>query len=519
VRAGTILDFRIKKPMIVTSAKYHHKTSYDRHKMTGHFLDWENQPNVYKTYPDVVQLQLSRDVRFPEIKLSSLVKKTGIENNGIQSLSSEDLSLIFVLTYSVTAKSRHAGNEFVYRAVASAGALYPVEMYVSLQGVNGLDDGLYHFSVARHGLNLLRKEDQSGSLLGAPGPPGSKTSLLTFFFSAIFFRSAWKYRERAYRYHLLDTGHLAEHLILALKALGLPFALSFDFDDSRVNRFLGFDEAKEVSLAMCGTPGTSFFGKKGGEQIAEMPRHIKNASSVSRKETNYSAIREIHLAGKEVASQLSPATHRVHEIGVTAEAWTRIEPRSAWPETMSYAQSVIARRSRRNFVPKPLSSGCLISLLDSLCAADPEDTAIPENHDTSICTGFMTGNVRGFDSGFYLLDTRSASFGMVTPDLSMDSMARICLDQEWLANAAVHFLFMANLSQLDRVWGVRGYRYAMLTAGRLGERLYLSTTAMGVGCCGIGAFYDFEAAELLGLGSESRLLYLVAVGHVKTQLS
>jgi nitroreductase len=56
----------------------------------------------------------------------------------------------------------------------------------------------------------------------------------------------------------------------------------------------------------------------------------------------------------------------------------------------------------------------------------------------------------------------------------------------------------------------------MLTAGRLGERLYLAATALGLGCCGIGAFYDFEAVELLDLKKESRLLYLVAVGPVKS---
>jgi nitroreductase len=85
----------------------------------------------------------------------------------------------------------------------------------------------------------------------------------------------------------------------------------------------------------------------------------------------------------------------------------------------------------------------------------------------------------------------------------------------WLANAAVHFLFLANLDVLDRTWGARGYRYAMLQAGRLGQRLYVASTALGLGCCGIGALYDGEAASLLGLNENSRLLYLVAVGTVK----
>ena len=94
-------------------------------------------------------------------------------------------------------------------------------------------------------------------------------------------------------------------------------------------------------------------------------------------------------------------------------------------------------------------------------------------------------------------------------------MAHICLDQAWLANAAAHFLFMTNTKVLDDTWGPRGYRYAMMEAGRLGEGLYLASTAMDLGCCGIGAFYDREAADLLGLNDDSALLYLVAVGPYK----
>jgi nitroreductase len=76
-------------------------------------------------------------------------------------------------------------------------------------------------------------------------------------------------------------------------------------------------------------------------------------------------------------------------------------------------------------------------------------------------------------------------------------------------------LFLVDLASLDRTWGARGYRYAMTAAGRLGHRVYLAATALGLGCCGIGAFYDREVADLLGLDVTARLLYLVAVGPVR----
>jgi len=74
---------------------------------------------------------------------------------------------------------------------------------------------------------------------------------------------------------------------------------------------------------------------------------------------------------------------------------------------------------------------------------------------------------------------------------------------------------MANLDQIDQYLGARGYRYAMLNAGRAGQRVYLAATALGYGACGIGALYDDEASKMLSLNDQSALLYLVAVGSTK----
>jgi nitroreductase len=74
---------------------------------------------------------------------------------------------------------------------------------------------------------------------------------------------------------------------------------------------------------------------------------------------------------------------------------------------------------------------------------------------------------------------------------------------------------MTNLDELDKRWGPRGYRYAMMLAGRVGQAIYLGATALGLGSCGIGALYDGEACEAIGLNDDSALLYLVAAGPVK----
>jgi nitroreductase len=55
----------------------------------------------------------------------------------------------------------------------------------------------------------------------------------------------------------------------------------------------------------------------------------------------------------------------------------------------------------------------------------------------------------------------------------------------------------------------------MLAAGRIGQAIYIGATAQGLGACGIGALYDEETREILGLAEDAALLYLMAAGPVK----
>jgi nitroreductase len=180
-----------------------------------------------------------------------------------------------------------------------------------------------------------------------------------------------------------------------------------------------------------------------------------------------------------------------------------------WPDIVDYPDAVLRRRSRRNFIKKPISREALDALLCSMCGNERSP------YDESVAVGFLMGQAEGMEPGFYLLDRNLESRALVSSGQFMAKSTSICLDQDWLRNAGVHFLFLANLDVLEKTWGPRGYRYAMLTAGRLGQRLYLAAEAMGMGCCGIGALYDGEAMDMLGLNESSRLLYLVAVGNTK----
>ncbi len=501
--------------MKITPLSYHRETSYDRHRMSGHFLDWQNQPTVFKTYSGKTPVELPRDVRFPRTTLPEVLEKDIEHKKGTWIHSKKDLSRLLLLTYTLTATARHPGGDFTYRSAASAGALYPTEIYVALRGFKDLEDGLYYFSIARHGLVLLRPGDFSGAMGEVTKMSHGEPSPLVFLFSAIFFRSAWKYRERSYRYHLLDTGHVIENLILASRALDLPLFLSYDFDDRAANQFLGLDASREVCLAVAKVSGDGSASEANATKVPDLPQEIQQASRVASREVDYPLIREMHWAGLEKAATTTPEMDMSEEMGVRPRQWTKIEPAVTPPETTNFAEAVFGRRSRRNFVQESISADRISTLFGSLTWTDSAFSL----YAGSVCTGFITRGCETMSDGFYLLNPRTKAFGLISGDVTVEAMASICLDQLWLANGGIQFLFMTNLQALDRTWGGRSYRYAMMTAGRMGERLYLAAESLGLGCCGIGAFYDGEAARILRLNPESRLLYLVAVGQVKKMIS
>jgi len=99
--------------MTKSGFQYHKDTSYDRRNMTGHYLDWQNQPGIFKQYHGIDPLFLPQDVTPPEKMLSSLLKNPDM-NTTARAIDLEDLSLTLRLTYSLTAKTRHAGGDFFW---------------------------------------------------------------------------------------------------------------------------------------------------------------------------------------------------------------------------------------------------------------------------------------------------------------------------------------------------------------------------------------------------------------------
>lgn len=489
---------------------YHGQTAYDRRRMSGHALDWAFRPELYKQYPRVATCELPRARGRLQAETFWDILAAQSENPDTARPDLFDLSELLGLSYGITGAIRYPQETFHYRSAPSAGALYPCEVYLAVYDLEGLAPGLYSYHVGEHALKVIRPAEPAGFFKANAGAGLS----FSIFVTGIAYRSAWKYRARAYRYVLLDSGHLLGNLALVLKAQKWPYRLAYDLDDNRTVLLLGLDEHREAPVARLDVGSREALHREAftlPDSLPELPPEFAAASRVAGREIEYPEILRMMMAPSPAAqvaaaSQLLPAE---------PDKWLPLNKMGAPPQAQPAASAFIRRRSSRNYVPRELPRDAfqhLVSLISGCyhgrLSTEPSDRPF-------IYSGFIAGNVAGLEAGFYLLDPENNRFGLVSAGQLTGPMAAACLDQAWLRNADIHFLFMLNPAELDKTGGPRGYRYAMLQAGFLGQMVYLGATALGLGACGIGAIYDREAGELLGLADGFALGYLVAAGVVK----
>ena len=118
------------------------------------------------------------------------------------------------------------------RTAPSAGALYPLELYVIAGCVNGLPAGVYHYQPDGHQLLAIRRGDRRNGLAQAAlGQSWIADAAVVVVFAAVYQRTARKYGERAARYIHMETGHAAQNLFLQAGALCLDTVVVGAFDD------------------------------------------------------------------------------------------------------------------------------------------------------------------------------------------------------------------------------------------------------------------------------------------------
>jgi SagB-type dehydrogenase family enzyme len=235
--------------------RFQEETKYKRETLGGGRLDWDSKPPVYKEYPGARRVALPH---FGEIKTmqvaEAIAKRKSVRLYSGGPLTGEALSFLLWASGGIARTER--GN--VYRTAPSAGALYPVETYIAVQTVAGIEPGIYHYAVKDHVLEEVEPGQHGHDITQAAlGQKMCLNAAVVFIWTAVFLRSKWKYKERAYRYVYLDAGHMAENLALAATSIGLGTCQIGALFDDEVNAIIGVDGSDEsvIYMSVVGRPG------------------------------------------------------------------------------------------------------------------------------------------------------------------------------------------------------------------------------------------------------------------------
>ncbi|MCF8112032.1 MAG: SagB/ThcOx family dehydrogenase [Desulfobacteraceae bacterium] len=143
-----------------------------------------------------------------------------------------------------------------FRTAPSAGALYPLEIFVAAGDVEGLSDGIYRYLPETHSLKCEVSGDKREELSAAALHQSAvRQAPAVFVFTAVFERTTGKYGKRGNRYVFMEAGHAAQNLCLQTVSLDLAAVTIGAFDDSRVSRILELNsDTRPLYLLPVGKP-------------------------------------------------------------------------------------------------------------------------------------------------------------------------------------------------------------------------------------------------------------------------
>jgi SagB-type dehydrogenase family enzyme len=241
--------------------RYHERTKHHfaRFAPGPGELDWANQPDPFRRFDGAPLTRLP--LLAPDDELGSPGYDALYQPHTVASAPADLRSLSRLLEHALalSAWKEAYGTRWALRVNPSSGNLHPTEGYVLVGAIAGLGEpGLFHYAPREHALE--RRADCPPELYarlmdGFPAPA------FLVGLSSVYWREAWKYGERAFRYCQHDTGHAIGTLRIAAATLGWSARVLNELSDETIAALLGLDrdadfegaerEHAELMLAIC----------------------------------------------------------------------------------------------------------------------------------------------------------------------------------------------------------------------------------------------------------------------------
>ena len=491
---------------------YHERTKYDPQTIASKSkgLDWSQQPYPFKEY----KIGQTFDLK-PYLSRQTVPQKGDFWRR---------ISRILGCSYGLTAKIATMGSPLYLRSAPSAGGLYPAEVYLISRGTEFLPAGLYSYQGQSHSLLLFWESDVWTNLQSAcfwnPVLENTDIALVT---SAIFYRSAWRYEDRAYRRIFLDTGHLLGNIELSASINDYRAHLIGGFNDSQMNELLYLDSEKESVMTVI--PLADLLNIR--QNLPPSTTALPSATT-----TLYPKIAEGELLSSLQRATIIATDEKI-EANITPSNWedkynfpfclkVSVTSRPVnWGEDLVDLEStMLKRRSTRAYSGASLSLDELRALLHfTYQPQDYADQNLDPNPDyfalDLLETFIAVSAVTGLEEGCYYYAPKAQELRQIRFKNFQQELHYLCLGQDLGRDAAAVVFHTADLSKAVAKYGDRVYRYLHADAGHLGQRLNLAAIHLGLGVSGIGGFFDDQVNEVLGIPSDEAVIYITTLGRPK----
>jgi SagB-type dehydrogenase family enzyme len=499
---------------------YHERTKYSPETINAKSkpLDWNQQPLPFKEYRIGIPFDLK-----PYLQETT-------DPNDLEERWWKRLSEFFCCSYGLTGMIPTDGEPHYLRSAPSAGGLYPAELYLISRGTPELPAGLYNYQARTHSLMHYWESDVWTNLQAACfWHPALENTQLALVVSAVFFRSAWRYHDRAYRRVCLDSGHLLGNLELAGAQTDWRPHLIGGFADEAMEKLLYLDPDQEGVLAVLPLADVS-------QVPGNLPRYQTVLPSVTqtdypRRIADGDLLGYLHDSTKIPFGEAKvdwrlpdnpPEQVDKYNFPFCLKVSTDTLP-IAWQIAQSGLENaMMRRRSTRAYTGANLGLDELKALLDF--TYHPEhyieqgfdrqpDYFIPHLVETFV----VVSGVTGLEEGCYYYAHQAQELRQVRFKNFRRELHYLCLGQDLGRDAGAVVFHTADLKAAIAAYGDRAYRYLHLDAGHLGQRLNLAAIHLGLGVSGIGGFFDDQVNQVLSIPDEEAVLYITTLGRPRRQ--
>ena len=417
-------------------------------------------PWFYKRYPgELPRIALPREL--PTTAAAAVGVLAGTAEVGQEELDLAQLGRLLYLSAGVVRTlTNRSGILLLFRAAGSAGARFPLELYVTIPEGTQLPAGVHWYDPQEHELVQV-----------GPPPSGGAPAVVV---TGVPWRTGWRYRERGYRHVYWDAGTMLAQLLALAQSAGVPAELYSAFPDQEVSALVGADGVHEWPVAVVGL---------GPDRPA-----LSATGAAAEGATD----------GDSLEFPLDTAAQRAGDQTSLGTPWAAGEPVEGPGGGATVESVVLTRGSQRRMDP---TRGLTRELLETCLRVSLRGTDLPNF--------VAVHDVDGVEPGVYKWPDLGA------PIHAGDQRAelyRVCLEQALARDAAFVVITAADVSALDD----HGYRDAQLAAGLVEGRLHLLAYALGASATGM-TFLDSEIPGLLGEPLDAMLFTCVGVPDYKAK--